>query len=538
MLDLPAGEQLKRVQAKTTAIASGKGGVGKTTTAANLAVYAARSGLCTALIDLDPLSDIPVIFDLKDGKPGSGNGRAKAIHKYTIPVCTNLDLLLAESSRGKPNNLKMVRSLFQENLSSLDEQYDFIIVDLPAGENYEDNIMFLPVAGHLLLVTNPEPTAHVSAGGYLKKVFEFYPRNSVYVWHNKYARYSTLDFDSAGLVNNYNRNVQEDARFTEEEAKNIHDLALVPPDQSLDLLKTEISYEQQIISNMVDLLRYIIEEKVALYAEGLPFSKRSLEILKYYLGRNWDTGDRAAYLKELGEYVISLVESSASPSLDGIAVFSPEEEAALGSLIDTMHKDPLQRNIVRAVRVLEEKGTGKGGKDLNQTVDRELTQLLMKLNREARTNKDLKKTGGLFLFYFSLFKLVQSDSVITLLNNLVPKKGDAQGGVVRDRYTQLRRLIEDDKAYKESFKTLIKQFYPILQKQLANTVSVLNIPNLIYTVDHKMQGKAYLKLLTTFLHDIVYSGLGIIIGFNYRTAAFYFQIGAKKLLEKVRSVTP
>ncbi|MFO7849534.1 MAG: ParA family protein, partial [Spirochaetia bacterium] len=44
--------------ANTIAVASGKGGVGKTTTVTNLGIYAARKGMRVAIIDADPLSDI------------------------------------------------------------------------------------------------------------------------------------------------------------------------------------------------------------------------------------------------------------------------------------------------------------------------------------------------------------------------------------------------------------------------------------------------------------------------------------------------
>jgi len=62
------GEFLESVIQKSVAVVSGKGGVGKTTTSANLALYYAKKGLKTALIDIDPLSDITSILDLTESE--------------------------------------------------------------------------------------------------------------------------------------------------------------------------------------------------------------------------------------------------------------------------------------------------------------------------------------------------------------------------------------------------------------------------------------------------------------------------------------
>src|SRR5258705_594417 len=59
---------LRRVVSRSLAVSSGKGGVGKTITACNLALSYARKGLRVGLVDLDPLSDVASLLDLQDSE--------------------------------------------------------------------------------------------------------------------------------------------------------------------------------------------------------------------------------------------------------------------------------------------------------------------------------------------------------------------------------------------------------------------------------------------------------------------------------------
>ena len=54
----------------------------------------------------------------------------------------------------------------------------------------------------------------------------------------------------------------------------------------------------------------------------------------------------------------------------------------------------------------------------------------------------------------------------------------------------------------------------------------------------RLDGRPYLKLLAAFLHETLYSGLSVIVGFDYRSAAAAFQDGAERLLASVRETPP
>lgn len=121
---------------KVIVVTSGKGGVGKTTTTANLGVGLALAGRRVALVDTDiGLRNLDVIlglenrivFDLVDVI--EGNCRLKqaliAHHRYD-----GLFLLPASQSRSKtsvsPEQMKTV-------VAELEESFDYVLIDCPAG---------------------------------------------------------------------------------------------------------------------------------------------------------------------------------------------------------------------------------------------------------------------------------------------------------------------------------------------------------------------------------------------------------------------
>lgn len=148
-------------KAKTLAIASGKGGVGKTNFAINLAISLRKLGKSVIVVDGDiGLSNIEILTGVST--------------KYTI-----VDLILKDKSiydimEEGPSGIKVVSGGFgyedldligQENLdkllnelSKLEEDVDFIIFDMGAGiSNMVLN--FILAANDAILVTTPDPTA-------------------------------------------------------------------------------------------------------------------------------------------------------------------------------------------------------------------------------------------------------------------------------------------------------------------------------------------------------------------------------------------
>jgi hypothetical protein len=173
----------------------------------------------------------------------------------------------------------------------------------------------------------------------------------------------------------------------------------------------------------------------------------------------------------------------------------------------------------------------------DKAIDRELGRFLVILDRAARGSTLMRNQGVLLLFYFSLHKLFQSGTLLSVLKSLIPRRHNKKGRRVRDRFRQIRTLVEQDPAYRKRYLKAVGTFHALATRQIAAVAKALDLQALVMvnkSTPSTIDGRPYLKLLAAFLHETLYSGLSVIIGFDYRSAAAAFQEGAERLLASVR----
>jgi ATP-binding protein involved in chromosome partitioning len=147
------------------AIASGKGGVGKSTVTINLAIALAESGARVGLMDADVYGpSIPLMMGCVDARPLTSGGKIIPIEKYGLKMMS-LGFLLEDGQavlwRGP-----MVAGTVKQLLADVDwGDLDYLLVDLPPGTG--DAPMSLaqlaPLTG-VVIVTTPHQVAANIAG--------------------------------------------------------------------------------------------------------------------------------------------------------------------------------------------------------------------------------------------------------------------------------------------------------------------------------------------------------------------------------------
>jgi len=166
--------KLRNKEAKTLLIASGKGGVGKSTVTANLAYALTRMGKKVAVIDADIYgANMPKIFNATNHKLlGDQNGKIFPFEIDNIQMVST-EYLVEENRalmlRG-PMLGKVLKLFFEDTLWS--EEIDYFLVDLPPGTG--DVMMDLKNFSEdakLVIVTTPqESAAHIAIkAGYAAK---------------------------------------------------------------------------------------------------------------------------------------------------------------------------------------------------------------------------------------------------------------------------------------------------------------------------------------------------------------------------------
>ncbi|MDD5529845.1 MAG: AAA family ATPase [bacterium] len=157
---------------KIIGFTSGKGGVGKTNIAVNIAVCLANEGLNILLLDADlSLANVDLLFgispdfNIKDVILGN-----KELKDIIVNGPCNLKIIPAASGIEELADLDSEKSnKFIKAFTELENEFDFIFIDTAAGisKNVRD---FLLVSDEVVIITTPELTSLADAYATIKVV--------------------------------------------------------------------------------------------------------------------------------------------------------------------------------------------------------------------------------------------------------------------------------------------------------------------------------------------------------------------------------
>ena len=150
------------------AIASGKGGVGKSTVTANLAVTLAKMGFKVGVLDADIYGpSIPIMFDVEAEKPLAvnidGKSKMKPVENYGVKILSIGFFTQPDQAvvwRGPMAAKALNQMIFDAHWGEL----DFMLIDLPpgTGDIHLSIMQSLPITG-AVVVSTPQNVALADA---------------------------------------------------------------------------------------------------------------------------------------------------------------------------------------------------------------------------------------------------------------------------------------------------------------------------------------------------------------------------------------
>lgn len=150
------------------AVSSGKGGVGKSTITANLAVTLAKMGFNVGILDADVYGpSMPIMFDVEHAKPISveidGKSKMKPVESYEVKILSIGFFTKPDQAviwRGPMASKALNQMIFDADWGQL----DFLLVDLPpgTGDIHLSIMQSLPITG-AVVVSTPQAVALADA---------------------------------------------------------------------------------------------------------------------------------------------------------------------------------------------------------------------------------------------------------------------------------------------------------------------------------------------------------------------------------------
>jgi ATP-binding protein involved in chromosome partitioning len=161
------GKQLPGVK-NIIAVSSGKGGVGKSTVTANLAVTLSTMGFKVGVLDADVYGpSIPMMFDVQDARPltenVSGKSKMKPVENYGVKILSIGFFTKPDQAviwRGPMASKALNQLIFDAAWGEL----DFLLLDLPpgTGDIHLSIMQSLPITG-AVVVSTPQNVALADA---------------------------------------------------------------------------------------------------------------------------------------------------------------------------------------------------------------------------------------------------------------------------------------------------------------------------------------------------------------------------------------
>lgn len=168
---LETTEATPKTDSKTRiiAVASGKGGVGKTNISANLAITYAKMGKKVVILDADlGLANVNVILGIiPKYNLYHVIRKQKTMEEIVYDTEYGIKMIAGASGFSRIANLSEdERQVFIESFQAFADA-DILIIDTSAGVS-ESVLSFLEAADDVIIVTTPEPTAITDAYGIIK----------------------------------------------------------------------------------------------------------------------------------------------------------------------------------------------------------------------------------------------------------------------------------------------------------------------------------------------------------------------------------
>lgn len=206
------------------AIASGKGGVGKSTITANIAIVLAKMGFKVGILDADVYGpSMPIMFDVEHEKPISvtvnGRSKMKPIESYGVKILS-LGFFTQPGQAVIWRGAMASKALNQMIFDAAWQELDFMLIDLPpgTGDIHLSLVQAIPITGAVIVSTPQnialadakkgvamfqQPNINVPVLGIVENMSYFtpeeLPNNKYYIFGKDGAKNLSEDIDTAFL---------------------------------------------------------------------------------------------------------------------------------------------------------------------------------------------------------------------------------------------------------------------------------------------------------------------------------------------------